>query len=65
MLSIATVFPSAFQTPALARPVNHHASSVRMQAEAIPAEPEVPPPFDPVAYAKTLPGITDPLGFFE
>merc|ERR1719478_1942942 len=24
-----------------------------------------PPPFDPVAFAKTLPGITDPLGFFD
>ena len=39
-----------------------------MQAEAsleAPVEPETPPPFDPIAYAKTLPGITDPLGFFD
>merc|ERR1712039_573506 len=30
-----------------------------------PAEEVAPPPFDPVAFAKTLPGITDPLGFFD
>merc|ERR1711990_1416533 len=30
-----------------------------------PAGEVAPPPFDPVAFAKTLPGITDPLGFFD
>merc|ERR1719424_982352 len=38
-------------------------SSVRanLKMEEAPA----PAPFDPVAFAKTLPGITDPLGYFD
>merc|ERR1711935_518407 len=38
-------------------------SSLTMQAEA--AAPEAPPPFDPVKYAKSLPGISGPLDFFD
>merc|ERR1711966_68102 len=26
---------------------------------------EPPPPFNSVTFAKTLPGVTDPLGFFD
>jgi len=37
--------------------------NVKMQ-EAV-AEVEAPPPFNPTEFAKTLPGITDPLGFFD
>jgi len=38
-----------------------------MMQEAMPvAEEEAPPPpFNPTEFAKTLPGITDPLGFFD
>merc|ERR1719393_821403 len=27
--------------------------------------PETPPPFNPVEFAKSLPGVADPLGFFD
>merc|ERR1719428_2284663 len=38
--------------------------SIKMQEAA--AEPvEAPPPFNPTEFAKTLPGITAPLGFFD
>ena len=36
-----------------------------MQAEVAAPEVEAPPPFDPTAFAKTLPGITAPLGYFD
>ena len=36
-----------------------------MQMQEAAPVPETPPPFDPVAFAKTLPGITAPLGFFD
>merc|ERR1711871_987598 len=30
------------------------------------AEPDAPPPpFNPVEFAKSMPGVTDPLGFFD
>jgi len=38
-------------------------SALKMQ-EAAPVEPE-PAPFSGIEFAKTLPGITDPLGFFD
>jgi hypothetical protein len=34
-------------------------------APAAPVEEATPPPFQPEAFAKTLPGITAPLGFFD
>merc|ERR1719387_3135710 len=36
-----------------------------VEEPAEPAEPEKPAPFDGLTYAKTLPGITAPLGFFD
>ena len=62
MLSLVAASPMAFSAPVAFAPARSVA--VRMQAEAA-AEPEAPPPFDPVVFAKTLPGITDPLGFFD
>merc|ERR1719484_279588 len=34
-------------------------------AADVAVTPEAPPPFDPVEFAKTLPGITGPLDFFD
>jgi len=45
----------------LARPTITMTATVEPPVE----EDAAPPPFDPVAFAKTLPGITDPLGFFD
>jgi hypothetical protein len=36
-----------------------------VEEPAEPAEPGKPAPFDGLTYAKTLPGITAPLGFFD
>merc|ERR550537_949613 len=33
--------------------------------EVAAEEVEAPPPFDPLAFAKSLPGITGPLDFFD
>ena len=62
MLSLAASSLS-FNAPALAPRAGR--SAVRMQAEVAAPEVEVPPPFDPTAFAKTLPGITAPLGYFD
>merc|ERR1719440_1881073 len=44
-------------------PMRAPMSNIRMQeAAAVEAEPA---PFDGVAFAKTLPGITEPLDFFD
>ena len=41
-------------------------AAITMAAEAPEAEvPPPPPPFNPETFAKTLPGITGPLGFFD
>jgi hypothetical protein len=62
MLSLVAVAPTAFNVaPALT--MRAPAMSIKMQ-EAAPVA-EAPPPFDPVAFAKSLPGVTDPLGFFD
>merc|ERR1719440_1579958 len=60
MLSLASV-PVSF-APVMA-PVQPRAmrAGVTMQAEA-EVEPE---PFNPVTFAKSLPGIADPLGYFD
>ena len=61
MLSFAAAASTSFSAPStLARATR---SSLRMQAEA--AAPEAPPPFDPVKYAESLPGVSGPLGFFD
>ena len=60
MLSIAAMSPAAFNAPLSA--VRSSVPAIRMQEAATP---EAPPPFNPVTFAKTLPGITDPLGFFD
>jgi len=36
-----------------------------MQEVVEPEAPPPPPPFDPVTFAKSLPGISGPLGFFD
>jgi len=57
---------AAYQVPAAAgyrAPTSFRAPAVQMQ-EAVAVE-ETPPPFQPEAFAKTLPGITAPLGFFD
>jgi len=38
-------------------------SALMMTAAVEP--PEAPPPFNPVEFAKSMPGITGPLGFFD
>jgi len=66
-LSLAAVSVSGFASPSSitfsrARAMDH----LKMQAVTEPAEEVVePPPFDPKAFAMTLPGITAPLGFFD
>merc|ERR1719213_367432 len=32
---------------------------------AVEPETPSPPPFNPVEFAKSMPGVTDPLGFFD
>ena len=65
MLSFAAASSTAFAAPSKMslKPVR---AQLRMQ-EVAPVEEAAPvePPFDPVAFAKTLPGITAPLGFFD
>merc|ERR1719182_870590 len=62
MLSFSVLTPQAF---AGAR-ISMTTTAIRMQeAAAAPIEDEPPAPFDSVAFAKTLPGITDPLDFFD
>merc|ERR1719164_363810 len=59
MLSLAAAAPSAF---AMRAPL----SSIKMEAVApVETEPEVPAPFDGIKFAKSLPGITAPLDFFD
>ena len=60
MLSIVAAAPTAF---AMRAPL----AGIRMEAPAMPVEEMEPPPgpFDGVAFAKTLPGITGPLDFFD
>jgi len=54
----------AFQAPVL--PHAPRASTVRMQESMLEdMPPPPPPPFDPVTFAKSLPGISAPLGFFD
>ena len=45
-------------------PVSQGRAAVRMQEAAMTPEAEAPPP-EPVFSVKDLPGITDPLGFFD
>jgi len=61
-MMFAAAASTAFSSPSIlaVRPTR---SSLTMQAEA--AAPEAPPPFDPVKYAKSLPGISGPLDFFD
>jgi hypothetical protein len=65
MLSIAAVSYTGFAAPSLAFVPR---TNIRMQEAAaapdVDAEP-VPPPFNPTEFAKTLPGISGPLDFFD
>jgi len=57
MLSVATIAPSTF--------VPMRAPLMNIKMEAVAVEPETPAPFDPVEFAKSLPGASAPLGFFD
>ena len=57
MLAIASIAPTSFA------PMRAPLSMVRMQEAAAVDEP--PAPFNGVEFAKTLPGITGPLDFFD
>ena len=61
MLSLA-VNSLSFNAPALAPRAGR--AAVRMQEAAMTPEAEAPPP-EPVFSVKDMPGITDPLGFFD
>merc|ERR1719230_440670 len=65
MLSFAAASSTAFAAPSSLslRPVR--ANIMMQEAAAAPVEEVAPPPFDPAEFAKTLPGITSPLGFFD
>jgi len=56
MLSITSAAPLSFAGTAAFNPL-----SIKMQAEAVP-EPE---PYNSLKFAKSLPGITCPLDFFD
>lgn len=61
MLSLATIAPTSF---ALNAPLaTNLRASVHMTAAVEPEAP--PPPFNPVEFAKAMPGVTAPLGFFD
>merc|ERR1711924_79354 len=60
MLSLVTA-NTAFVVPAT--PLRAPSSIVMQEAAAAVEEP--PPPFNGVTFAKTLPGITGPLDFFD
>merc|ERR1719450_28031 len=65
MLSLATASFS-FNSPALRAPAPalRAAASPLMAYESFPTEPEYAPP-PPVFDVRAMPGITDPLGFFD
>jgi len=66
MLSITALAPSSFAPSftngAVVAPLR--AAQPKMEVAAQP-EPEAPPPFDSTVFAKSLPGIAGPLGFFD
>jgi len=61
MLSIATIAPQTFAAPSLVA----RAPALNIKMQEAPAVEEAPPPFNGVTFAKTLPGITAPLDFFD
>ena len=61
-MMFAAASSTAFSAPSTMA-VRSTRASLTMQ-EAAPV-PEAPPPFDPVKYAESLPGVAGPLGFFD
>jgi len=63
IVGVAAASSTAFAAPSTLalKPMR---ANLKMQ-EAAPIEEEVKAPFDPAAFAKTLPGISGPLGFFD
>ena len=61
-MMFAAASSTAFSAPSTMA-VRSTRASLTMQ-EAAPV-PEAPPPFDPVKYAQSLPGVAGPLGFFD
>ena len=64
MLSIAAASSTSFAAPSTLTARSLRANLMMQEAAPVAEEP-TPPPFDSVAFAKSLPGITDPLGFFD
>merc|ERR1719440_842220 len=56
MLAITSMSPLAFRAPL---------SAVRMQEAAAAVEATPPAPFSGLDFAKSLPGSSGPLGFFD
>ena len=63
MLSLSAVSATAFVAPATAFVAPR--AMVRMTTVEPVPEPEAPKPFNPTEFAKTLPGIAGPLGYFD
>jgi len=64
MLAIAAVAPTTFAAPSLALGASP-LLNVKMQEAAAVADEEEPKPFNSIEFAKSLPGITGPLDFFD
>merc|ERR1719311_644447 len=62
MLSLAAVQSTALALPTVAS-MRAPVAAVKMTTAVEPEE--APPPFNPVEFAKSLPGSTAPLGFFD
>jgi hypothetical protein len=61
-----TAASTAFNLPSVASPALRPSTLVKMQVADTATEEEVAPPkFNPTEFAKTLPGISGPLGFFD
>jgi len=65
MLSLVTLAPTSFAAPALSARAAIMRSSTSVMQEAAVVEPVPEPPFNSVTFAKTLPGVTGPFGFFD
>ncbi|EOD05780.1 light harvesting protein [Emiliania huxleyi CCMP1516] len=65
MLTLSSPFAAAFAAPGLAAASLRTRPALMQEAAVAEPEPVAPPPFDPKAFAQTLPGITAPFGFFD
>jgi len=66
MLSLVSISSAAFSGPSLVFTPARTFLKMQAASDVTPTETAVEtPPFDPAVFAKTLPGITAPLGFFD